>query len=327
MARRTLSRLLPPLAALLVAGTVAVGVALLDQADHAQRFQEKRAETTLRLAALRARLEGVLSARLTIAQALAAHLSSHPGVSRETFAHIARPILQRRRNVMALELNTTRGKTYVYPAAGDGAKPLPLPLDKASRIAGPFPWGKEKTVFVASAPVFPHALASNRQMTAQWGIAGAIFSLRSLITDAGLTHGHDLNLCLHALGKAKHAGALLWANTAHCPSIPVKLAIDLPQGVWQLAAAPTHGWQDNRFHWLRWLGGLLAVVAGGFAGFLVRNPQRLREEIARSTLALRESKLRQSHLFDQSPFGLFLVGADGVIKDCNPAFLEMAATP
>jgi len=327
MARRAFSHLLPPLAALLVAGTVAVGVALLDRADHAQRFQEKRAETTLRLAALRARMEGALSARLTIAQALAAHLSSHPGISRETFSHIARPILQRRHHIMALELNTTRGETYVYPAAAGATKSSPFPLDETLRITGPFPWGKEKTAFAAFAPVFPHALARNRPMAAQWGMAGVVFSLRSLITGAGFTHGHDLDLCLHALGKAKHPGALLWTNTTHCPSTPVTLAIDLPQGVWQLAAMPKHGWQDSRFHWLRWLGGLLAVVAGGFSGFLVRNPQRLREEIARSTLALRESKLRQSHLFDQSPFGLFLVGVDGVVKDCNSAFLDMAATP
>lgn len=78
---------------------------------------------------------------------------------------------------------------------------------------------------------------------------------------------------------------------------------------------------------LHWPDMTLALLSAYLAGSLARKSQRLRELAVQATRAMHGSEAKLHHLFAQSPFGLFLLGPDGRVKDCNWVFESMAGAP
>ena len=77
-------------------------------------------------------------------------------------------------------------------------------------------------------------------------------------------------------------------------------------------------------NWLHWPDVTLALFSAFLSGALARKSQRLRGLAVLATRAMHGSEAKFHHLFDQSPFGLFLLGPDGSLKDSNWVFESMA---
>jgi diguanylate cyclase (GGDEF)-like protein/PAS domain S-box-containing protein len=292
---------LPAVAALLVATVVTAFVLVLDRAERERALQQQRAETLDRLSTVRARLESTVTSKIYLSRALETFVASHPDISREHFEDIARGLLRGQSGIVDFELARASVISHVYPRAGnEHALGFDILADPDARegarraiatrglvFAGPVRLAQGGSGFIARNPVFLTRPGTEPGSGDYWGLAQVVIDRDTLFRQAGMLDPNaDLRFCLRGKDTLGASGAMILGDEPICRESPVNLEVSLPNGSWQLAAVPRNGWQAAGNRWLHWGGGLLAVLSGLLAWFLVRSPVRLRQAVTSATGAL-----------------------------------------
>lgn len=332
----------PALAAFLAAFAVLTLVFFLDRLEHQRRLAERRADVLNSASAVRARLETALNSRIFLARGLMIHVTTHPDISRAEFDELAHWLITTQNGILALQLAKDTRVSHIYPLKGNeralGFDILadPAQQDAARRaienrtaiFAGPVNLVQGGSAFITRMPIFLTPPGGKPGSGRYWGLAQVLIDADELYREAGLyPSSNGLDFALRGADGMGASGKVFQGNPRIFEADPVKLDVTLPYGSWQLAAIPHDGWQTRPTHWLRLVGGLLAVAAAMLAWFLVRAPQRLQERIDQASRALLENEARTQTLFDQAPFGMALLDTSGTVKECNAAFEKMSGIP
>ncbi len=333
------ARFAPYLVAGLTSLTVLVLVFAEDRAERDRQYQQARAVALDRLGAVRARLETALNARIHLGRGLMVYAATHPGVDRDEFEVVARLLQEGQSGVRALQLARDSVVSHIYPLTGNeaalGLRILAHPEQREAAqraistgktiFAGPVRLVQGGNAFVVRTPVY---LPGKEGRGRYWGLAQVLIDRDVLFHEAGLTDpASPLRFCLRGRDGTGAAGPVFWGDEGVYAAHPVTLDVNLPEGSWQLAAVPVDGWRTGGVPWLRWGGGVLALLAGVLAWFVARSPMRLKEAVEQAREALEENELRLRHLFEQAPLGLILVDREGRIRDCNWVFIGMMGAP
>jgi diguanylate cyclase (GGDEF)-like protein/PAS domain S-box-containing protein len=296
-----------PAVGLLVLG-IGLGIVHVDgERDQRTYREDARATASARAAVLGQRLDTALSATYSLAAVLR---QNGFVVVPDDFEGLARELLRYHPGAASLQYAPEGVVTHVVPLQGNEAaighdlladpkrnKEAFDAVDKrVLTLAGPFDLLQGGVGAVARLPVFEET-AGDRF----WGFATVLIRISELIAAADMA----------ALDRSGFEWALwrihpdtgqrqIFAGTLDALSDDVVTRlVSVPNGSWQLSLRPVGGWYAR--HWAKRLMELLVVLAvsllsAGFVLRLVREPGRLRREVARRTAELleREGELRRA---------------------------------
>ncbi len=293
--------------------SVTIVIAVTWSFDHAAkaRFQERKYLMILdQLTAVRAKLEGVINQRLSVAEGLAAYTSTRPNLTQAEFTELARVLVAQKPGIRNVAYSKGTILSYYYPLEGNesavGTDLMEIPSQREivkkaieSRktfVAGPVNLIQGGVGLISRTPVFSTSPNQEPNSGDFLGLVFVVISKERLLEDAELLNPEsELEYALRGKDGLGEAGEVFFGDADIFAQEPVTLNVSLPNGSWQLAAIPKQGWSTTYpfSFWLRLGSGGVAFLTGSLAFLLVREPERLRSEIAdriKIENALRESE-------------------------------------
>jgi len=287
-----------PLPYIAAIGTATLVLALtwfFERAEQ-ERFQEKKSlEVIDRLIAVRAKLEEAINQRLSVAEGLAAYVSTRPNLTQGEFTELARVLVAQKKGIRTVAFSKGTILSYYYPlegnesAVGTDLMELPEQRDVVKKaistrktlVAGPVNLVQGGVAFISRTPVF---LTPPNEEPSSGDFVGLVFvaiAKERLLEDAGLLEPSSLEYALRGKDSLGAAGEVFFGDADIFDKEPVTLNVMLPNGSWQLGAIPKGGWPQTSpvSFWFRLGGGAIALLTGALVFLLVREPARLREEI------------------------------------------------
>lgn len=215
------------------------------------------ARTLVQTGVIRARLESVLTADLLIVNSVAAYVSVYPDLSKESFTRFAAEVFEDSTALHNLLAAPDLVIRYVYPLEGNEVvvgvdyrtlpDQLPLVREAIERdtlvIAGPTEILQGGIGLLGRAPVFT-GRGENRE---PWGVVSAVIRLEGLMAVVEpLIEQYGLAVALRGVNGTGEAGPVFYGDPAvFTNEIVVAQDVMLPNGVWQIAAAPSDGWIER----------------------------------------------------------------------------------
>ncbi|WP_313951287.1 PAS domain S-box protein, partial [Accumulibacter sp.] len=314
---------LPTLLAVLL---VLVATQLVVRYAQQRELEDERRDVLNRLSALRARLEGVVNANLSLVNGLTAVIQSRPDIDQAGFANVARGLVDGRHALRNIAAAPDMVLSLMYPMEGNEAalgldfRTDPVQSETALRardsretvIAGPLSLVQGGVGIIARQPVFL-APATPDGEPHFWGLVSAVIDVDRLYSHAGL-HAPDLDLqvALRGTDGSGANGPVFFGDEKLFSAEPVTAQVLLPGGgVWQIAAVPVAGWgrSDESLVLIRLMGLLAALLVGATTYRLVSSAR---------TLAAQSARLNT--LVNTIPDLVWLKDVRGVYLACNPRF-------
>ncbi|MCH7998709.1 MAG: diguanylate cyclase [Chloroflexi bacterium] len=281
---------------------MAIAVALVTVAfiDHLLREdlkQETRSNVLNEVTARRVSLEQALNQRLFLVRGLAAYVSSRPEINDAEFQAFAEDLEGEQTGIRSLQLAPDSVVTYVYPVEGnEEAIGHDLLGDPARRdavqsaidnrefvIAGPLELKQGGVALIGRTPVF---LALPDGSEQYWGLAIILIDFDPLLLQAGLLdESRDIEYVIRGKDGMGASGEVFFGDESALDTDPVTSAVSLPNGSWELAAAPVGGWPSasaaSSWAWI--IGMISALLVGAVTFYLVSTPARLRKARSEAT--------------------------------------------
>jgi len=280
---------------------------------------------------LASRLEQSVNHQLQLTRGLAAFVQSQPKFNEEEFQKFARALAIDKKGIRSLQLAPNGVITFMTNKA-ENAKALGYDLfsdtdrrhlvqravDKREYvIAGPMTLVQGGVAIIARLPIFlPTALGGDQF----WGFATILIDPNILLREAGVLDGlPNVRLALRGKDGQGKFGAVFYGEAAVFQAPVVEVPITLPAGSWSLGAT----WARTEAHDPIWLPGIwiagfvIALVAGAFLFYVLRQAELLRTAVDCATRSLQESENLLNSVFQNMPVGLVIKNADGVIEQFN----------
>jgi len=252
--------------------------------DHSERLRaESHLITTItgQAADMRARIEQNLNARLLLADGLAAQVGDDGKVNPVEFLSFGRAATISRNDIRALEMAPGGIIRHVYPLNGN-EKVLGLDLRKlhgqrqavertiAERrfvVAGPVNLRQGGRGVIGRKPIFLPRGIDNVERSTFWGFAIIVIDFDALMAVSGwLETGAEYRMALRGKGGTGAAGEVFLGDADIFKANPVTTDIVLPNGTWQLGAAPVRGLDARRGRRRQlWLAGTVIAALLAFA--------------------------------------------------------------
>ena len=243
-----------------------------------QREQAERSQVLLEASTVRASLESGLNTRLHMARGLVAYIESNPSMSQEEFAAYASALITDDPTIRNLSVLTGTVISFVYPytqnmtALGHDLAEVPDQRESVFRametrepiLSGPLPLVQGGNGLIIRMSVYPQDATGQRYY---WGQASVVIVAEAIESFAQFGRfPHLLFAIRHLLpgdqpGEVFHGGAELYAAN------PVLLSVEVPGGIWQLAAMPIKGWRHDQR--LVWFLTVISLVMGFLVGVVV----------------------------------------------------------
>lgn len=246
---------------------------------------------------LRSQLEGNINSNLQLAKGLVSVLSGQPDMKQEQFERLAKNLFDGRTELAIIAGAPDLVISMIYPLKGN-EKAVGLDYNKnvAQRaaalrardsgnliLAGPVNLVQGGQGFIGRFPVFTDNPDGSQRF---WGIVSAVIDVEKLYADSGLT---DKNLPIDVSLVGRDAlgarGDVFFGPTDRDYDRAVAVDVRLPNGSWQMLAAPKGGWTANEadmtsLRIIMLLAGLLVFTPTAYAGHLMRQRQKQTEELA-----------------------------------------------
>ena len=302
----------PPYAVgVLAAAVVLLAVLAVDRLEQ-QRYDQIREARILRsLSNARARLEDELNQRLFLMRGIVAYVSTYPEITVPEFQRLASVLLAQpstpTSGIRSIQLAKDTVVSHVYPVAGNreaiGLDLLQVPeqsaavqraLDrKTTVVAGPVKLVQGGTAFISRTPIYltpPGGPPSNGKY---WGLATILIEDEPIFSEAGIAKNIDgLQYALRGRDGMGAHGEVFFGDPSIFEATSQSIDIQVPGGVWQLAAVPLPGVlsASPNLWLLRFGGGLLALTTGALAFFATLHNRRRAQEKLRETSRQAEAK-------------------------------------
>ncbi len=237
------------------------GVRLLEQQENKRYQSEVRSQILHQLSAKRAFIEGVLNTELHLAQNLAAAFSLQNKIEKQYFLDTTRYFIENSRYVRNIGLAKGVILTYIYPLQGNEAV---LGLDYSKNklqwgavkraidsrkpiIAGPLKLVQGGIGIINRIPIYMTPPGEQVNSGNYIGILSTVINMDLLLSDTKLNDikisNQKLNIALRGKDGLGAEGEVFYGQASVFDSNPVTLEVRLPQGQWQLGAAPENGWE------------------------------------------------------------------------------------
>ena len=237
------------------------GVRLLEQQENKRYQSEVRSQILHQLSAKRAFIEGVLNTELHLAQNLAAAFSLQNKIEKQYFLDTTRYFIENSRYVRNIGLAKGVILTYIYPLQGNEAV---LGLDYSKNklqwgavkraidsrkpiIAGPLKLVQGGIGIINRIPIYMTPPGKQVNSGNYIGILSTVINIDLLLSDTKLNDikisNQKLNIALRGKDGLGAEGEVFYGQASVFDSNPVTLEVRLPQGQWQLGAAPENGWE------------------------------------------------------------------------------------
>jgi PAS domain S-box-containing protein len=316
-------RLLPYIAALSAGLVVLAGVWTVDRSEERRFRESNRADVLHQLSTVRAKLEGALNSRLFLARGLVAYVSNNPEIDQAEFERFAKVLISQETGIGSVALYRNSIVSHIHPLEGHeaaiGFDPSSVPEEREaierainSRktvIAGPVNLVEGGVGFINRTPIFLSPPNQSPETGKYWGLAGIIVDRDTIFQEAGLINSGNqpknlsqssqtVEFALRGKDGLGAEGEVFFGNGAIYSKTPVILEVKLPNGYWQVAAIPVGGWpkQAPISQWLRFGGGISAILTGILVYIWVRSPEKLRFAVQKATIALKESETKYREL-------------------------------
>ncbi|MEG1039276.1 MAG: EAL domain-containing protein [Pseudomonas sp.] len=245
----TLNRLLPIGFALIGIGfSVALG-----RLDVQRQESELVANAAARLSGVRAALEAQLRSAFGETEGIAQLLSADGQISSEHFRYMARQAMASVPHIRHVSLAPGDVIADVYPLAGNRsvigldyrrlADQYPM-LQRARDhyspvLAGPVQLYQGGRGLIYRRPVF---LKGHKGVKMYWGNVSIVADIDRLLSAAGLDLDPGFEMALRGTDGQGSAGGMIWGDPNLFDEHAVTVNVDVPGGLWQLAARPLGGW-------------------------------------------------------------------------------------
>ncbi|MBW3621092.1 MAG: CHASE domain-containing protein, partial [Actinobacteria bacterium] len=322
-----------------VAILVLLAVGVLVRSELARHRADAAHRLEAEVTALAAGLERSVATRATLADALAAFVTSDPDFTSAEFTSFASALVSRQPDVRAVQLVPDGVIRHIHPLAGnEGALGLDLLGDAGQRevvrrtidqpgyvIGGPVELVQGGTGIIARLSIAETGTGPADATPGWWGLAAVVMDLDVVLADAGFPEGtvgdrYELR-GVDGLGAAgaRFAGVDLTGRD------PLSTTVDLPGGEWHLSAVPADGWSAWSSAAVLLLGGgvLLAGLAAGLTWQLAAAPRRLRGRIETATVEAATTAAYLRAVMNAASEAILAVDRSGMIVGTNPAALEL----
>ncbi|MBF0181202.1 MAG: PAS domain S-box protein [Magnetococcales bacterium] len=282
--------------------------------------------------AVRANLEASINRRIHLLQGLSAFVIANPHFDENEFQAFVRELGSGLDGVRSLQLAPKAVVTHIHPLQGnEAAKGHDLLNDpqrhdavqkaidaKKLILAGPVELRQGGKALIGRLPIF---LNDAKDGTSFWGLAIMVIDFTPLLQESRLFDPSPyMEIALRGKDGLGARGALFFGPESAFQDDAVTQEITLPNGSWQVAARPRHGWPTDwpgRALFLA-LGGVLSLLVGVAIHHLIRKPQRLQQALDEGELQLRAL----STAIRSVATAVVITNRDGVIEWVNPAFSE-----
>ena len=332
------SRLSPYVIAALTASAIFVAVLLIDRLEQ-QRYDQVREARILRsLSNARARLEDELNQRLFLTRGIVAYVSTYPAITVPEFQRLASVLLSQpstaTAGIRSIQLAKDTVVSHVYPVSGNkeaiGLDLLNVPeqseavqraLDrKTTVVAGPVKLVQGGTAFISRTPIYLTPPGRRPSSGEYWGLATILIEDEPIFAQAGIAKNIDgLQYALRGRDGTGAHGEVFFGDPRIFDANPQVLDIQVPGGVWQLAAIPLPGVLSGSPNlWLlRTGGGLLTLTAGALAFFAtLHNRRRVQERLSKTSI---QAEAKFEALAENAQDAIVSADSDGLITYFNKA--------
>lgn len=245
----TLNRLLP-------IGFALVGIGLsvaLGRLDVQRQESELVANAGARLSGVRAALEAQLRSAFGETEGIAQLISADGEISPEHFHDMARQAIASVPHIRHISVAPGDVIADVYPIKGNQSvigvdyRHLPdqYPMLQRARdhyspvLAGPVQLYQGGRGLIYRRPVF---LKGHKGVKLYWGNVSIVADIDRLLSASGLDLDPGFELALRGADGQGSAGGMIWGNPKLFDEHAVTVNVDVPGGLWQLAASPLGGW-------------------------------------------------------------------------------------
>ncbi|EAZ92166.1 diguanylate cyclase domain-containing protein [Crocosphaera chwakensis] len=290
--------LLPYVFGVLSVIIILIFTTILVNLEHNRFLEANRNHVLNELSTTRAKLEGVLNERIFLMRGLVAYISTqNSDITQKEFEDLTKVIVAKVNGIPSAALFKNSICTHLYPLEGQeealGFEPLKIPeakeaferaiKTKKTVLSGPvdlFPQGG--MVFITRTPVFLTPSNGVAESGEYWGMVSIGIEQDILLKEAGiLNKENDLEYSIRGYDGLGEKGQFFWGKEAIFTNNPVSLNVTLPNGSWQLAAIPVHGWPFYSLSmlWITIGGIIIAFLTGLLIFSLTKTLLQLNQEI------------------------------------------------
>lgn len=247
--RSTFNRLLP-------IGFALIGIGLsvaLGRLDVQRQESEVIANAGARLSGVRAALEAQLRSAFGETEGIAQLISADGQITPEHFHDMARQAIASVPHIRHISIAPGDVVADVYPLRGNQSLvgvdyrhlPEQYPLLQRARehyspvLAGPLQLYQGGRGLIYRRPVF---LKGHKGVKLYWGNVSIVADIDRLLSAAGLDLDPGFELALRGADGQGAVGGMIWGDPLLFERHPVTVNVDVPGGLWQLAASPLGGW-------------------------------------------------------------------------------------
>ena len=205
------------------------------------------------LMATRSAIESALYKRLSLPIALKAFVKSHPDFTAADFESFAQGLTDSVPGVMSLQLAPDAVVTYLTDIernraaighdliADEARRPAVLRAIENRKfiVAGPLTLKQGGRAIIARLPIFIEGFKSRTGFDEFWGFATILIDVDALFSEAGMAEiDHRVKLAIRGVDGLGAEGAVIVGDAGVFDKATTFAEVILPNGSWQLAAAP-----------------------------------------------------------------------------------------
>jgi len=270
----------------------------VDQLEQRRLSQELRVETFKSLSHIRADIEGKLSSDLQLFAGLAGHISIHPDISADEFAHVSQVLMAQSNSVRSIGVSEEYIIRHVYPLKGNEkaiglnyltSKSQREPVIRAVKtrktvLAGPVTLAQGGQALIGRLPIFALQPGDDAAKEKFLGIVSVLIDMDTFFERVGsLASDSGIEIAIRGRDGKGVEGEVFWGRENLFVENPVFLDISLPGGRWRIAAvadATMHGVVTQASAIIRTMGVVLIFLFTSAVFFLSRQLQQQNKIIA-----------------------------------------------
>ena len=288
--------------------------------ERERQYQIARSHVSQEALTHLARLEAELNANVFLANGMVAYIISQNGVDNPGAGVALQALHQFGRHVRNIAIAPGNRISLIYPLESNQAAmglyypevPTQWPVVKraiesrSTILAGPVSLRQGGIGLISRTPVFfPDGH--------YWGLVSIVLDADNLFRSVGLDgalSSEGVRYSMRGRDGQGEDGEVFYGDPGIFAEDALIMNVNVPGGIWQLAAVPVEGWGAGTHHldWLEVAGLLLALGVAGVIQAFQRNGQRVAES---------EKRLRA--FLDTTQDGVVVIDEEGLIRAFNPA--------
>lgn len=308
--------------ALLVMTVVAIAGFVLDRQAESLSRERMRAAVTSQVSVIRARLEGNVASNVQLVRGLVSVLATEPDMDVERFNALASNIFRERSQLRSVAAAPDLVVSMSYPLRGNEAaigldyRDFPNQWNAVRRametgrlvLAGPLDLVQGGQGLIGRFPVYLNAETGSERLF--WGVVSAVIDVDKLYADSGVTRAaSQLDLAIIGHDGRGNAGQRFFGPDLVARN-PVSAYVALPNGTWQIMAAPKEGWHTAPVElWLTRgaiiFGGSLIILPFWIGGGMFRQRFHYIERLRQREVELMQQTQRLNLALETSKVGLW----------------------